>query len=80
VIDLLGTNTALFKLPQFRSLRAALHPLIIEQMKTNYESTGKAMKEAAAGRKRKMETDPDSKLANMEKEYINQTQVFSHDF
>jgi hypothetical protein len=56
VVELLGKNTALFKLPVFRRLRAALHPLIVEQMRTNYEGTGNAMKfgdPAAAGKQRR---------------------------
>lgn len=36
VINAVATNINLFKLPQLKPLRAALHPLILEQMK-NYD-------------------------------------------
>jgi hypothetical protein len=53
VVDVLAKNPNFFKLPAFKKLRAALHPLIMEQMKTNYAATGKALKEAAPGAKRR---------------------------
>jgi hypothetical protein len=88
VVELLGKNPNLFKLPAFRKLRQALHPLIIEQMKANYESTGNAFKEAIGvmggrgSKRRKMrgaggagDDAREAKLAALEQEYINQTQL-----
>ena len=76
-----GNNIHLLKLPKLKPLRAALHPLIVEQMK-NYgrDSSVDTSKE---GRRRKRGGKQVSsmsdiikmqkeKLAQMEKDYINQ--------
>eukprot|EP00128_Syssomonas_multiformis_P016444 Colp12_sorted_trinity150504_noHs@22212 len=70
VVRVLGDNTKLFKLPPLKPLRAALHPLIEEQMK-NYDAKDKT------GRKRRRveEDDEEKRIKQMEKEYINQSQL-----
>lgn len=82
VIELLGKNPNLFKLPAFKKLRAALHPLIMEQLKSNYQSTGSAFKDEAEGnrgRKRRKRdadvVDREARATALETEYINQTQL-----
>ena len=82
VIDALGKNPNLFKLPAFKKLRAALHPLIMEQLKSNYQATGNAFKDESdgkRGRKRRKrdpdEVDRETRAAALETEYINQTQL-----
>jgi hypothetical protein len=61
VIEVLGKNPNLFKLPAFKKLRAALHPLIMEQLKSNYQTTGNAFKDDSEGKRgrkrRKKDTD-----------------------
>ena len=72
------------KLPQLRKLRAALHPLVVEQNK-NYELSGVARKaKNQRNRNGKRKCDPEEsvieqlhriqkrKLAELEEEYINQ--------
>ena len=39
VVRVLGGNFELFRLPQCRELRAALHPLIVEQYKSKYSGS-----------------------------------------
>ena len=83
VIEILGMNPNLFKLPALKKLRAALHPLIMEQLKSNYQTTGKAFKENTEGKRgrkrRKTKTDDDAdreaRATALETEYINQTQL-----
>jgi hypothetical protein len=82
VIEVLGKNPNLFKLPAFKKLRAALHPLIMEQLKSNYQSTGSAFKDEAEGnrgRKRRKRdadgVDREARATALETEYINQTQL-----
>lgn len=82
VIEIVAKNSSLFKLPALRKLRAALHPLIMEQMKTNYQATGNSFKEESEGkrgRKRKKkdndEIDREARATALETEYINQTQL-----
>jgi hypothetical protein len=82
VIEILGKNPNLFKLPAFKKLRAALHPLIMEQLKSNYQTTGNAFKddsEGKRGRKRRKkdtdEIDRETRANALETEYINQTQL-----
>ena len=82
VIEVLGKNPNLFKLPAFKKLRAALHPLIMEQLKSNYQTTGNAFKddsEGKRGRKRRKkdtdEIDRETRANALETEYINQTQL-----
>ena len=82
VIEVLGKNPNLFKLPAFKKLRAALHPLIMEQLKSNYQSTGSAFKDEADGnrnRKRRKRdadvVDREARATALETEYINQTQL-----
>ena len=79
VVELLGRNPNFFKLPQFKRLRAALHPLIELQMATNYSSSGNAFKAGTAHNKRRKprdavhgDADREAKLATLEQEYINQ--------
>ena len=74
----IGKNLNLFKLPALKPLRAALHPLIEEQMK-NYSFSGD---DKGKGRKRKKRSHMDTgndlmqeqkkKLQALEEEYINQ--------
>ena len=82
VIEVLGKNPNLFKLPAFKKLRAALHPLIMEQLKSNYQTTGNAFKDDSEGKRgrkrRKMDSDEidrETRAAALETEYINQTQL-----
>lgn len=82
VIEVLGKNPNLFKLPAFKKLRTALHPLIMEQLKSNYQTTGNAFKddsEGKRGRKRRKkdsdEIDRETRANALETEYINQTQL-----
>lgn len=82
VIEVLAKNSNLFKLPAFKKLRAALHPLIMEQLKSNYQTTGNAFKDDSEGKRgrkrRKMdgdEIDRETRAAALETEYINQTQL-----
>lgn len=83
VIEILGKNSNLFKLPALKKLRAALHPLIMEQLKSNYQSTGNAFKDDSEGKrgrkKRKIkdcdEIDRETRAVALETEYINQTQL-----
>ena len=83
VIEVLGKNSNLFKLPALKKLRAALHPLIMEQLKSNYQATGNAFKDDAEGkrgRKRRKtktndEIDRETRAIALETEYINQTQL-----
>ena len=82
VIEVLGKNPNLFKLPALKKLRAALHPLIMEQLKSNYQATGNAFKydsEGKIGMKRTKkdndENDRETRAAALETEYINQTQL-----
>lgn len=83
VIKILGEKPALFKLAQFKPLRAALHPLILEQMK-NYDTknSNKDNNNSKNNIKRKRNirdiehtNDANEVLAQMEKEYINRTQL-----
>ena len=85
VINAVGANMSLFKLPQLKPLRAAIHPLVVEQMK-NYDVTSQNERgnERATRRnrnkKRKGGADvyedlqklQKQKLASLEEEYINQ--------
>lgn len=82
VIEVLAKNPNLFKLPAFKKLRAALHPLIMEQLKSNYQTTGNAFKDDSEGKRgrkrRKLDTDEidrETRAAALETEYINQTQL-----
>ena len=82
VIEVLGKNPNLFKLPAFKKLRAALHPLIMEQLKSNYQSTGSAFKDEAEGNRNRKRRKKDADVVNrearataLETEYINQTQL-----
>jgi NAD(P)-dependent dehydrogenase (short-subunit alcohol dehydrogenase family) len=83
----LGKNLNLFKLPALKPLRAALHPLIEEQMK-NYDTTNKQQSNDKSnrnrGKKRKHDDDDGAldllreqrrKMEALEEEYINQTQL-----
>lgn len=86
VVTAVGANINLFKLPQLKPLRAALHPLIVEQMK-NYDpkslnDTGKDKSKRNRNNKRKNGGSDDvyddlqkmqkQKLAALEEEYVNQ--------
>jgi hypothetical protein len=83
VVTAVGVNINLFKLPQLKPLRAALHPLIMEQMK-NYDTKDKGNDRSKRNRnnKRKHAGGDDvyedlqklqkQKLAALEEEYINQ--------
>ena len=73
VVNALGSNIKLFKLPPLKPLRAALHPLIEEQMK-NYTKNPKEIINKQS-RKRKKNLDEESRVAEMEKEFINNTQL-----
>jgi hypothetical protein len=82
VIEIVAKNSSLFKLPALKKLRAALHPLIMEQMKSNYQATGNSFKEESEGkrgRKRKKkdsdDIDREARASALETEYINQTQL-----
>lgn len=85
VVNAVGANINLFKLPQLKPLRAALHPLILEQMK-NYDpqsvnEKGNDRSKRNRNNKRKgggpdvyedLQKLQKQKLASLEEEYINQ--------
>jgi hypothetical protein len=82
VVTILGKNPNLFKLPQLRSLRGALHPLIIEQMNKNYDTKGKSDNNSNRNRNKRrrdgtvdIEEYNEQRKKDMEEEYINQTQL-----
>ena len=95
VIQALGKNPNLFKLPNLKPLRASLHPLIVEQMK-NYSSGNNNNNSASSStghdsafkrqrrNKRKgndadltstIQSEQRKKMASLEEDYINQTQL-----
>ncbi|CAM9166982.1 unnamed protein product, partial [Ectocarpus fasciculatus] len=85
VVAGLGKNLNLFKLPALKPLRAALHPLIEEQMK-NYDTKTVAGDKAKGKNRKKRKHDSVDveydlmkeqrrKLEALEDEYINQTQL-----
>lgn len=81
VVTILGKNPNLFKLPQLRNLRGALHPLIVEQMNKNYDTKGKGDNSNRNRNKRRRDGTIDideyneQRKKDMEEEYINQTQL-----
>ena len=87
VVKILGENPHLFKLPQLKSLRGALHPLIVEQMKNYAGSGGKSDRNRGGNKRRRGNNGKASKgggaggdesedeLDRLEREYINQTQL-----
>ena len=84
VINKCGENPHLFKLPMLKPLRAALHPLILEQMKkygidaTETEKTSsnkRSRKRAKTSQNSNSCTSGLEKLKEMEVQYINQTQL-----
>ena len=83
VVNILSNNPNLFKLNNLRPLRQALNPLVLLQMETggylNSEGTCNKRKFVdRSGSKKKSKTrsdSPDSRLKELEKEYINQTQL-----
>lgn len=62
----LGTNVSLFKLPEFKSIRQALQPIMDSLPRRDGNSDGNR------GKKRKLRTSEDDILAEKEKNYINQ--------
>jgi hypothetical protein len=88
VVTAVGANINLFKLPQLKPLRAALHPLILEQMKNydpqslNEKGSDRSKRNRNSKRKGGGGSGPDvyedlqklqkQKLATLEEEYINQ--------
>ena len=84
VVKKVGANMNLFKLPELKPLRAALHPLILEQMK-NYSDTkeggsNKRNRKRKGGSRADLQGDLEKlskqKLEAMEEEYINQVRLF----
>lgn len=81
VIDIIGSNLNLFKLPALKPLRASLHPLIVDQMNRNYEvEQSKKRRKPNHNTKYSSSTEEEAqrrteKIAKMESEYINQTQL-----
>lgn len=81
VIDALGSNPNLFKLPALKSLRGALHPLIMEQMKNYDVPTTKSNDRRKRRRKDELTEEEERAMlrqerdAKLEAEYINQTQL-----
>ncbi len=72
----------LFRLPKCRELRAALHPLIVEQYKTNYggtvaEEEGSKRKRARGNAKSSGagQTSREQLLKELDQQYINKTQL-----
>jgi hypothetical protein len=71
-----AANPHFFKLPLLKPLRAALHPLIMHQITTNYAAEVKDEDSKRQKPRRKAKAaDPDERLKEMEKEFINQTQL-----
>jgi NAD(P)-dependent dehydrogenase (short-subunit alcohol dehydrogenase family) len=80
VVSILGKNPHLFKLPQLKSLRGELHPLIMEQLKNYSKPQGENDINSGRGTKRKRRSRKQSEYgddaaARMEREYVNQTQL-----
>jgi hypothetical protein len=71
-----AANPHFFKLPLLKPLRAALHPLIMHQITTNYAAEVKDEDSKRQKPRRKAKAaDPDERLKEMEKDFINQTQL-----
>ena len=79
----------LFKLPALKPLRAALHPLVEEQLKnyssTNSKSCDVSKSNKRRNKKRKLEVEQldllkeqKRKMEAMEEEYINQAIMFKY--
>lgn len=76
VVSALGANPHFFKLPLLKPLRSALHPLIMHQITSNYAAEVKEEdSKRQKPRRRAKAADPDERLKEMEKEFINQTQL-----
>jgi hypothetical protein len=74
VVNRLGNNINLFKLPNLKPLRAALHPLVIEQMK-KYGVTPPAQESAQMKSKKRRRVARADRVKDLEVEYINQSQL-----
>jgi hypothetical protein len=76
VVSALGANPHFFKLPLLKPLRSALHPLIMHQITSNYAGEVKEEESKRHKPRRKAKAaDPDERLKEMEKDFINQTQL-----
>lgn len=90
VIEKIGSNIDMMKLPRLRSLRTALHPLIQEKMSKYAESLPQSKKGRKRRRNQEARTlsdedgvdsigrdarDKEAKLEQMDREYINKTQL-----
>jgi hypothetical protein len=75
VVSALAANPHFFKLPLLKPLRSALHPLIMHQIASNYAAEVKDEERRQKPRRKARAADPDDRLKEMEKEFINQTQL-----